>query len=57
MPTDHRSTIGRLIDKDAAIRLAIKRADHDAEKEVKGFCSNPFCLYCDNKYTKRVKND
>lgn len=55
MPTDHQSTIGRLIDKDAAIRLAIKRAEHDAKKELKGFCSNPFCSYCANDVHEKSK--
>ena len=30
-------------------RVTAKRIDHDVKKELKGFCSNPFCRYCEAK--------
>ena len=32
--------------KEAKIRMGIKKAEHDTKKASKGFCSNPFCIYC-----------
>ena len=33
-------------DLESKIRLSIKKAEHDAKKSIKGFCSNPYCYYC-----------
>lgn len=30
-------------------RIQMKRIDHDVKKEMKGFCSDPFCWYCERK--------
>lgn len=31
---------------EAKERIAGKKATHDAKKSIKGFCSNPYCVYC-----------
>jgi len=32
--------------QEAKMRMAMKKNEHDVKKQMKGFCSNPFCMYC-----------
>jgi len=34
------------IPEEAKDRISIKQAEHDVKKSIKGFCSNPYCMYC-----------
>ena len=38
--------------EEAKNRIKIKQAQHDAEKSIKGFCSDPYCIYCKKQINK-----